>query len=173
MQLAHYFTGLARYHAWATHKLLADHAPLGDDEWHRDLRLFFGSVHRTVNHLLVADNIWYARFSENTSPRIALDAELFADRSAVCAALASAVERWAPWSLTLEGRDAARLDGDFVYTRGNGEAVRIPFAPALGHVFNHATHHRGQITAAMTGLGYPGPSLDWVYLLQSQARQHA
>ena len=47
----------------------------------------------------------------------------------------------------------------------------MPFAPALGHVFNHATHHRGQLTAAMTALGQPGPELDWVYLLQQESRR--
>lgn len=168
MQIAHYFTRLARYHAWATHKLLADDlARLSDDEWFRDAHLFFGSVHRTVNHLLVTDGTWYARFAENTSPRVALDAELHADRAALCRALGVAVDRWASWADTL---DAARFDGKLVYTRNNGEAVRIPFAPALGHVFNHATHHRGQLTAAVTGAGHPGPSLDWVYLLQSESR---
>ena len=170
MQLADYFARLARYHAWATHTLLADLAALSDDEWHRDLRLFFGSVHRTVNHLLVTDTVWYARFAENNSPRVALDAELHTDRAAVCAPLGEAVERWAPWAGTL---DASRLDGELAYTRINGEAVRVLFAPALGHVFNHATHHRGQITAAVTALGYPGPSLDWVALQQSEARNRA
>lgn len=169
MQLADYFTRLARYHAWATHKLLVDDlAALSNDEWHRDLRLFFGSVHRTVNHLLVAETIWYARFAENSSPRIALDAELHADRTALCAALATAVDRWAPWA---EVMGATRLDGDLAYTRSDGEAVRIPYAPALGHVFNHATHHRGQLTAGVTAMGHSGPSLDWSYLLQSEAKQ--
>ena len=167
MQFATYFAALARYHAWATHKLLAELAPLSDEDWHRDVRLFFGSVHRTVNHLVVTDDIWWARFAEDRSPRIALDAVPHAGRDAVCEALAGIVGRWAPWAGAL---DAARFDGDLVYTRGNGEAVRIPFAPALGHVFNHATHHRGQVTAAVTGLGHPGPSLDWVALLQSEAR---
>ena len=168
--LVQYFTRLARYHAWATHKLLANLAALSDDAWHRDVRLFFGSVHRTVNHLLVTDTIWHARFAENASPRIALDAELHTDRAAVCAALGDAVARWVPWT---DGLDVSRLDGELVYTRYNGEAVRIPFAPALGHVFNHATHHRGQLSAAMTVLGHPGPSLDWVYLLQSDAKANA
>ncbi len=169
MTMVPYFASLARYHAWATHKLLAqDLAQLSDDEWHRDIRLFFGSVHRTVNHLLVADTIWYARFADNTPRRIALDAELHSDRAELCAALATAVDRWAPWA---EAIDATRLDGDLVYTRTDGEAARIPYAPALGHVFNHATHHRGQITAGVTAMGHPGPSLDWASLLQLEARR--
>ncbi len=40
---------------------------------------------------------------------------------------------------------------------------------ALAHVFNHGTHHRGQITAALTALGQPSPELDLVYFLQQQA----
>ena len=38
----------------------------------------------------------------------------------------------------------------------------------LAHVFNHGTHHRGQITAALTALGQPCPELDLVYFLQAE-----
>jgi uncharacterized damage-inducible protein DinB len=33
-------------------------------------------------------------------------------------------------------------------------------APSLAHLFNHQTHHRGQIHAALTRLGTDAPSLD-------------
>lgn len=167
MALSNYFASLGRYHAWATHKLLASNlGPLSQDEWHRDCGLFFRSVHGTVNHLLVTDNIWYARFAEGQSLRTPLDAELHTDRTALCNALGQAVERWGAWLPTLAPE---RYAGELAYTRGNGEEVRIPFAPALGHVFNHATHHRGQLTAALTAMRQPGPELDWVYLLQQEA----
>jgi len=168
MSLPNYFASLARYHVWATQKLLATNlAGVPDDQWFRDCGLFFRSVHRTVNHLLLTDDIWFARFAEGRSPRLALDTELHTDRATVCAALAAAVVRWGPWLATLP---AERYAGDLSYTRGNGEEVRIPFAPALGHVFNHATHHRGQLTAALTAMVLPGPELDWVQLLQQEAR---
>jgi uncharacterized damage-inducible protein DinB len=35
----------------------------------------------------------------------------------------------------------------------------------MTHVFNHGTHHRGQITAAMTILGHKCPELDLFYML--------
>ncbi|HYP85657.1 DinB family protein [Variovorax sp.] len=168
MQLIDYFIRLARYHAWATELLLGKSlAHLGDEQWHRDCGLYFGSVHRTVNHLLVTDNIWHARFAQGVSPRMALDTELYHERDPLVAALRQAVQRWPRW---LAGADAERLAGDLSYTRNNGETVRIPFAPALGHVFNHATHHRGQLSAALTSMGFPGPELDWVYQLQQEAR---
>jgi uncharacterized damage-inducible protein DinB len=168
MPLANYFASLARYHAWATRRLVESNlAPLSDDEWHRDSGLFFRSVHRTVNHLLLTDDIWFARFAEGRSLRLPLDSELHTDRIAVCDALLRAVARWGPWLSTLAPE---RFDGELAYTRNNGDAVRIPFAPALGHVFNHATHHRGQLTAALTAMAQPGPELDWVYLLQQEAK---
>ena len=168
MSLPNYFASLARYHVWATHKLLESNLKnLSDSDWRRDCRLFFRSVHGTVNHLLVTDNIWYARFAEGHSLRMPLDTELHTERAALCEALVQAVTRWSPWLATLPHE---RYDGDLVYTRNNGESVRIPFAPALGHAFNHATHHRGQLSAALTAMGRPGPELDWVYLLQQRAR---
>ena len=168
MNLIEYFTDLSRYHVWATGRLLDDHlARLTDDEWRRDCGLFFGSIHRTVNHLIVTDNIWWARFAEGRSLPLALSTELHADRSTLVSALVAAVRRWPQW---VPGIDMARLDGELRYTRGNGEAVCVAFAPSLGHVFNHATHHRGQLSAALTAMGRPGPELDWVRLLQTQSR---
>jgi len=168
MQMGAYFSRLARYHAWATGVLLDEHlAHLNDAQWHQDCKLFFGSVHRTVNHLLVTDNIWFARLAEGISLRMPLDTELYHERDPLVAALGTAVRRWSPW---LAGLDDSRLDGDLVYTRNNGETVCIPFALALGHAFNHPTHHRGQISAALTGMDRPAPELDWVYLMQQEAR---
>jgi len=167
MTLSDYFTRLARYHVWATRRLLSDNlAQLSDDEWHRDCGLFFRSVHRTVNHLLLTDNIWCGRFAEGVSLRAPLDAELHTDRAALVADLDAAVQRWPRWLPTVTDE---RYDGELTYTRNNGEEVRVPFAPALGHVFNHATHHRGQISAALTGLGHRAPELDWIYLLQQES----
>ena len=50
-----------------------------------------------------------------------------------------------------------------------GTAASLPFAATLAHVFNHGTHHRGQISAALTVLGQPAPELDLVYFLQQTA----
>jgi uncharacterized damage-inducible protein DinB len=45
----------------------------------------------------------------------------------------------------------------------------VPFAAALSHAFNHTTHHRGQITAAITMLGHECPEIDLLIPVLIQA----
>lgn len=162
---AHFLT-LARYHAWATQRLLNAVAPLGDEAYRRDVGLFFKSVHGTLNHLLVGENLlWFRRFAHGESPRLALDLEAESDRARLAQAL---LEGARAWEGAIAAWPAERFDGRMRYTRMTGAVVDLPFAPTLAHVFNHATHHRGQITAALTLLGEPGPELDLVFFLQAQ-----
>jgi uncharacterized damage-inducible protein DinB len=49
----------------------------------------------------------------------------------------------------------------------------LPFAATLAHVFNHSTHQRRQITAALTARGQPAPELDMVYMLQAENQPKA
>ena len=164
--LLRHFQHQAAHHLWATERLLGGHIePLPEADYRADVRLFFKSIHRTLNHLLVAERIWQPRFMENVSPRLSLDAELFTERTPLLAELQTAARRWGEWLSTLE---PAALDGDLHYTRSDGQQTVVPKAASLGHVFNHGTHHRGQITAALTALGHEAPELDWVRQLQQQ-----
>ena len=70
----------------------------------------------------------------------------------------------------IAGWPAQRWDGVLSYTTMRGTSATLPFAATLAHVFNHGTHHRGQITAALTRLSLPCPELDLVYLLQEEAQ---
>ena len=74
------------------------------------------------------------------------------------------------WQALIASLDDTRFAGTLDYTTTRGIAQSLPFAPTLGHVFNHATHHRGQITAAITAMGYPCPEIDWVWMLQAESR---
>ena len=167
MTLPDYFTLLARYNAWATGKLYQHVDALSEDHYRRDAGLFFRSVHGTLNHLLLAEHeIWFARFATGVSPRRALNEEVESDRPALRARLLSAVQAWQPLIATW---GAARWAGTLDYTTTKGIAQSLPFAATLGHVFNHGTHHRGQISAALTAMGHPCPELDMVWLLQADA----
>lgn len=164
--LLRHFQLQAAHHVWATDRLLLEHVqPLPEADYRADAKLFFRSIHHTINHLLVAERLWQPRFMEGVSPRLALNAELFTDRAPLLAELQAAARRWGEWLATLAPE---ALDGDLHYTRSDGQQTVVPKAATLGHVFNHGTHHRGQITAALTALGHEAPELDWVRQLQQQ-----
>ncbi len=166
-----HFSTLARYGEWATARLYEHVDRLSDDDYRRAAGLFFGSVHATLNHLLVAEHeLWYVRFETGISNRIALDAELEPDRARLRRRLLDGAARWEPlirsWA---PARFAGRLD--YVTTRGVPQS--LPFVATLTHVFNHGTHHRGQVTAALTAMGQPCPELDLVWMLQAEARDES
>ncbi|MEP7057155.1 MAG: DinB family protein [Caldimonas sp.] len=166
MQLHAYFATLARYDVWATRRLFEHVDALSDDDYRGDAGLFFGSIHATLNHLLVAEHeVWFPRFAHGVSNRIALDTELETDRAALRERLVAAARRWEP---LIAAFDPRRFDGTLDYTTTRGVPQSLPFAPTLGHVFNHGTHHRGQITAGVTAMGHDCPELDLVWMLQAE-----
>ena len=165
--LREHLATLARYNLWATNTLYAHVDALAEADYRRDTGLFFKSVHGTLNHLLVGEHLlWFRRFAEGVSPVLLLNAEFEADRARLRQALVAGAARWPTF---IAGCDVSRLQGKLNYTTTQGVAVSLPFAATLAHVFNHATHHRGQITAAITALGHPCPEIDLVWMLQAES----
>jgi uncharacterized damage-inducible protein DinB len=163
-----HFSTLARYNVWATARLQDAVAQLDDAAYRKDVGLFFKSVHGTLNHLLVGEHlVWYPRFAKGTSPKLALDMEAEPIRERLGQALKGGAANWQP---LIESWPAERFEGKLNYTTMRGQNVSLPFAATLAHVFNHGTHHRGQITAALTALGQPCPVLDLVYMLQEESK---
>jgi len=166
-----HFATFARYGTWAIERLYGAIDRLTEDEYSRAVGLFFKSVHGTLNHLLVAEHhVWYPRFAEGISNRIALNAELEADRAALRAKLIEASRRWGP---LIASWPTDRFAGTLDYATTKGVPQSLPFAITLAHVFNHGTHHRGQITAAVTAMGHEAPELDLVFMLQAESRAGA
>ncbi len=157
---------MARHHAWATERLLAYIAPIPDEFYRKPCGLFFRSIHGTLNHLLLTDSeIWYPRFTGGRSATLPLDAELESDRTALASRLVAATARWPAY---VAGLDEPALAADLHFTMTTGQPRVLPMPAALLHVFNHATHHRGQITAALSILGFAYEPLDLALLIFSE-----
>jgi len=170
MDLKDHLALMARYHDWAYRRLFEVIERVGEDDYRRDLGLFFTSIHGSLNHLLVADRLWYTRFTAAPVPALRLNQELETGRAALREALLDGARAW---SAFIDELTPATLDGMLSYRNTKGIAVSVPFGPTLAHVFNHATHHRGQVSTALTQLGMPAPEMDLVYYLVERQKSAA
>ncbi|MBP6878079.1 MAG: DinB family protein [Phenylobacterium sp.] len=162
---------MARYHGWATERLLASVEPMPEEAYRRPCGLFFQSVHGTLNHLLLTDSeIWYPRFAGVPTGSIALDAEIESDRAKLASRLIAATARWRE---LVDSLSEAALAEDLRFTMTTGQARTLPMPATLLHVFNHATHHRGQITAALSMMGFECQSLDLPQLIFAEQASSA
>lgn len=163
---------LARYNRWMNDKLYGLAATIGDEARRRDVGAFFKSIHGTFNHLLLADRVWLARFKSVTVPHghigpggiRSLDQELYGDFDELRRERAITDDELSAW---VAGLTPEHLAGPLVYTR-RGQAQESPLWWAVAHVFNHQTHHRGQITALLVQQGHDPGVTDLVAMLRAE-----
>ena len=162
MDLRQHCELMHRYQGWALAQLYAGLAPLSDADYRRDAGLYFRSIHATLNHLAVADRIWLARVRDEAQPFARLDAEAVAERTALENYLEAGV---AARRDHLEGLVDVELLAPLAYRNMAGEPQQRSRLEIVPHLVNHGTHHRGQISAALTAKGRPAPVLDYIYAL--------
>ena len=164
-----HFNMFAHYNRWANALLYAEAARLTREEFNQPTGAFFGSLMATLNHLLVADRLWLHRFTGQGSVPARLDENLFPELAPLQAARKAEDERIIDW---VSGLNDGMLSGTFTYTpMTSTERVTQRLAPALAHVFNHQTHHRGQAHMILTTLGKQSLALDLVYFQRSEEGQ--
>ena len=157
------FASFARYNRWANRLVYETAAKVTDADYRADRGAFFGSLHGTLNHLLVADLIWMKRFTGQGEAPGRLDAILHHDFVSLRQAREAQDERIITHIDDL--REAA-LAADLSFRRVNGDPVTMPLWQALAHFFNHQTHHRGQAHTLLTQMGQAVPQLDLLYYFQ-------
>jgi uncharacterized damage-inducible protein DinB len=151
-----HFDQLAAYNRWANRRMYDDAASLSDEVRKNPAGLFFGSIHGTLNHLLVADHIWMRRFTGDGPLPERLSQILHEDFAELRAAREAEDERIVAFVTGTEAYDRV-----LEYQNSTAKTFRQELGPALTHFFNHQTHHRGQVHAGLTIAGIREPtSLD-------------
>lgn len=155
-----YLSRLSRYHRWATEKLFESVDLLSDEQYRQKSGLYFGSIHNTLNHMLLVDQLWHARIQEVPYPVTDLSHELEQNPKVLETSLLNQCDIWFRECAAITDR---RLEKDIRYRDIEGKPARIKTADLLVHVFNHGTHHRGQISASLVSFGVPVPEMDYLY----------
>ncbi len=155
--LVAHFQMMARYNRLANERLYDCCAKLPDAERKRNRQAFFKSIHGTLNHLMVGDRNWMTRFEGGTASSAHLDAILYDDFDELRAARVREDERIERFAAALSEEF---LDGEIAYVSNEGKSYRKPTRMLLAHLFNHETHHRGQVHDMLSQAGIATPVLD-------------
>jgi len=148
-----YVQRMARYNRWQNENLYDAADRLPDDERRRERGAFFGSIHKTLSHLMWGDRMWMSRFAGTPRPQggIPDSISLYPDWQALKqerAGFDGVIVDWA------NGLDPAWLGGNLTWFSGAAkQELTRPAAMLVAHFFNHQTHHRGQVHCLLTQAG--------------------
>jgi uncharacterized damage-inducible protein DinB len=142
---------MAEYNAFMNARFYAGAASLSDEDRKRDRGAFFKSIHATLEHLLWGDRVWLTRFNGKQYPQSAIGERMFenfAELQAARSVMDQEILDWArdvtPEWLAQPITWTSRL---YKFTQTQPQWVLVT------QMFNHQTHHRGQVHALLTQCG--------------------
>lgn len=162
-----YVQRMARYNRWQNENLYGAAYRLSDAARRQERGAFFGSIHATLSHLLWADRTWASRFGLGEMPPggIPDSTALYPDWDKLKserAAFDAALIAWA------DGLDSAAVTGDLTWFSGSMQKqLTLPRWVLLTQLFNHQTHHRGQVHCMLTQAGVRPHDTDLPFMPES------
>jgi uncharacterized damage-inducible protein DinB len=156
-----YVLQMARYNTWQNKQIMDVVKVMDEEALHQDRGAFFKSIMGTLNHILWGDTIWMSRWCDDIKkPVQAIGKSVkFTPTLGVWQAERFRMDgRIRIWAQTLSNLD---LTGHLSWFSGALEQdVTRPLEVCVIHMFNHQTHHRGQVHAMLTAAGHPAPTSD-------------
>lgn len=145
---------MAQYNKWQNKSLYEAASSLTDAERRENRGAFFKSIHGTLAHLLWGDQTWMNRFAGTPKPiagSIGESQEMVGEWSDLSEQRAAFDDVILGWAGSLSDSDLA---GTMSWFSGAvGQEVSKPRSMLIVHMFNHQTHHRGQVHAMLTQAG--------------------
>jgi uncharacterized damage-inducible protein DinB len=148
-----YIQRMSLYNRWQNESLYGAANGLSDAERKRDRAAFFGSIHGTLNHLVWGDRAWLYRFGAGPKVTAGIkgSTELYPDWNELKREREKLDQTIVDWADAL---DEPWLGGDLTWFSGAMQReMTMPKWLLITHLFNHQTHHRGQVHAMLTQAG--------------------
>lgn len=163
MSVVQYFELKAQYNRWMNDKLYEACRHITEEQRRKDLGAYFKSIHGTLNHLLLADLIWLSRLGVSVEINAtSLSDVVHDDFDELNKARKCTDELIINYIYKLIDED---LSTRVRYTSvQSGKTNELPLGLILTHLFNHQTHHRGQLTTLMSQLGLDFGVTDMIFM---------
>lgn len=152
----------AHYNAWANNRIYNALHELSDTDRRRDRKAFFGSIHNTMNHILLADLIYRERLEKKPTTYTSLDQVLFEDFDEL-ERVHRTNDGW--YEDYCDNLDPSELDADLSFTAvgmDEEEYFSLPLRLCLTNLFQHQIHHRGQVHHMISHADIYPPPVDVV-----------
>jgi len=172
-----YLQQMAQYNQWVNYRLVEKIGLLPEKKMGEEHGAYSGSILGILNHLYIADVFWLDRCAEikacsqalaeitildkpNNLHDILYDdfEELIVKRIVLDDLILSFSRTW----------DEAMLEEPVSYHNADGEKQQQPLGMLLLHLFNHQTHHRGQITSLLFQAGIEAEVTDLLGMMEGQ-----
>ncbi|MBW0433367.1 damage-inducible protein DinB [Leptospira yasudae] len=142
---------MAEYNRWMNEKVYNVCLNLSDAQRKEDRHAFFKSIHSTLNHILWVDMSWMARFHNEPLPKSPAGSDLFTSFEELTRTRKDYDTRIIEWTKTIQ---SDRLNSPYkFFSIIYQKELEKPIWVLVAHLFNHQTHHRGQITTLLTQMG--------------------
>lgn len=156
-----HFRLMAPYNAWMNTKIYDTAERLTSEELGRDRGAFFGSILGTLNHLVASDLIWFGRLAAHPPFAGRIDLAGLPQPTGLRFIVSEDLARLRPVRERLDrlivgfvdGLSETDIAGTLDYRRTDGTPQRKLLSSVLSHIFNHQTHHRGQVTTLLSQAG--------------------
>ncbi|MEQ9617799.1 MAG: DinB family protein [Deltaproteobacteria bacterium] len=163
-----YYELMAEYNKWMDYKIYGVCSGIPDALRKKDMGAFFKSIHSTLNHIYYGDIAWLERLRDNKFTPREIGADLFDDFEELRAAQEKTDVEILEWARSLTPED---LNSEYDYESNvKGFKRTLPRWVLVTHMFNHQTHHRGQVTTLIKQLGIdPGiTDIPWLPCLEDK-----
>ena len=151
------FQLLANFNKWTNEKIITSCKKLTETEYKKDRGAFFSSIHGTLNHLLVVDRAYIFHIAEKDHGLKSLHQILYENLFQLEEARIKEDNRLVDLvnNLTEES-----IHKKITYNGFETGKTTYTINTILITLFNHQTHHRGQIHNMLSQAGIKPPQID-------------
>ncbi len=140
---------------WADEIMLAALLKVPADKVGVDLGSSFKSLLDTLNHVYLAELVWFKRI-QGENARLA-DLPVPASPDALAKAWPDLHRQWLEWAQSL---GTGGWPETFTFRNNAGAELLVPYWQIVMHVVNHGSYHRGQFTTLLRQSGLQPPGTD-------------
>ncbi|HMP90880.1 MAG TPA: DinB family protein [Kiritimatiellia bacterium] len=146
-----HYTLMARYNQWMNENLLDWCDLIPDEQRKANTGAYFRSIHGTLNHILHVDLLWMGRFIGRSLTNAVIGEDICADYDELRAFRQQLDHDIIMWA---DQVSPDWLQLPFTYTSAaDGKFRTLPAWVLVTQMFNHQTHHRGQLTTILNQMG--------------------